>query len=70
MLNSISDAISNLPNKSFEVYYQDYIKQVQDNIISKNLNQASANFKDIEDVPVAINGLNKLVDSLNTKSIR
>ena len=70
MLNSIKEEITSVVDaQPFEEYFQDYVKSVQDNIILHDITSASHNFKDIEDIPAALKGLNQLSLSLTDMNL-
>lgn len=64
MLIAIRNAIAMLPNKSFGAFYQDYIRNSQDRIISHDIRVASNQFTSIEDTTNLLKGLNTLTEEL------
>lgn len=64
MLQTIREAIENLPDKSFGQFYQEYVKKAQDKIIRKDISFASTQLTSLEDTTDIVKGLNTLTEEL------
>lgn len=64
MLRSIRECITNLPQKNFDEFYQDYITQIQDSIIEHEVVQTYSKLDQMEDELTIIEGLNELTEEL------
>lgn len=64
MLKTVKQCIEDLPEKQFEVYYQEYVQSIQDKIILHDIHIASHDYTSIEDMCQLIAGLNTLTEEL------
>lgn len=60
MLDTIKQAIVDLPDIPFEEYYQQYVQECSSRVVEHNVQRSSLEFRNIEDIPSAIKGLNTL----------
>lgn len=67
MLQTIKDYISNLPDKDFGSYYQEFICETQDRIIESDANGIQARFVSLDNVNDILSGINKLTEELKVK---
>ncbi len=65
MLQIVKQCITDLPKSKFEDYYQQYVAQVQDEIIDRDIQRANKLYNRIDDMPKLIEGLNVLTEELN-----
>lgn len=64
MLETIKQCINNLPDKSFDDLYQEYIVETQNRIMNHQLNIDSHRFRSIDDINTVLKDLNKLTEEL------
>ena len=64
MLQTIREAIDNLPDKSFSEFYQDYVISSQDAIINYDVSIAEKHYTSLEDTTKLLKGLNTLTEEL------
>lgn len=64
MLETVKEAIADLPDETFSEFYQKYIADLEDAIIAYDISKASSTLQSIEDVPDIIKIINKLTEEL------
>lgn len=64
MLKVIKQTIDELPSESFGEFYQDYVANLEDDILDHDMKIADSAFKSIDDIPEIIKGLNKMTQEL------
>lgn len=64
MLETIKQAVEELPNETFGEYYQKYVMQSQDSIIQHDVSFAGHQYHSLEDIPQLMQGLNTLSEEL------
>lgn len=64
MLNSIREAINNLPDTPFSELYQRYVASVQDSIIQHDVDLAEKDYTSLEDACQLIKGVNTIAKEL------
>lgn len=64
MLKTIKEYIANMPEQDFGSYYQQYIVEIQNDIISRDLHRAAKAFNSVEDSVTVIKGINQLTEEL------
>ena len=64
MLDQVKKSISELPNISFEEYFQGYVLSLEDSILYSNMIQISKQNKTLDDIPYIIEGINSLTKEL------
>lgn len=64
MLQTIRDSISNLPDKSFSEFYQEYVRSSQDSIINHDISIVAKQYTTLEDTTQILKGLNTITEEL------
>ena len=64
MLQTIRDSISNLPDKSFSEFYQEYVRSSQDSIINHDISIAAKQYTTLDDTTQILKGLNIITEEL------
>jgi hypothetical protein len=65
MLATIKETVSNLPDKPFSEFYQDFVLSSQQSILNHDIKLAFKGINSIEDTLSIMSGLNKLTEELN-----
>lgn len=66
MLNSIREAIKELPELEFSEFYQEYVRTMQDKIIDHDIQLARHDYTSLEDAIQIMSGLNDITEELKT----
>lgn len=64
MLDNIKQSIIDLPDKPFKDFYQEYISDLEDDIIAYDIEKANSRFRSIEDITDIVKGINQLTEEL------
>ena len=64
MLDQVKKSISELPNISFEEYFQGYVLEVESKVSDYSVNEISKQNVTIEDLSYLIKGINSLTEEL------
>lgn len=64
MLQTIRRYIDEMPKKTFEEHYQDYVRSIQDAIIEYKLHDIESAYSAIEDSEKLLKGINTLTEEL------
>ena len=64
MLDQVKKSISELPNITFEEYFQNYVLSLEDSILYSSVLQISRENKTLDDIPYIIEGINSLTKEL------